>query len=271
MRRRVSAAATTAADPGEHQGRAQRRGRGTGARRLPTSPTTRDAATRRGRPASDRSGQSSPNIASSRGVGAAVVGEPGRPEGAGRAGLVMRRSLRGGWRGCGSPSVGLGDLDEAAVELGDPAGDRQAEAGAAVVGGAVVAGGEALEDAGPVLGGDARALVGHLEHGARRRRGGPPRRRCPPGGLCRPALSSRLATSWCRRERSACTARPDGLHPDGVLHGSSASRASRDGVVEERAEATASRRSGMIPASTRDRSSRSVTSRPSRSVWSRAA
>ena len=53
----------------------------------------------------------------------------------------------------------LVNLDPAAVELGDPAGDREAEPGAAVVG---AAGREPLEHRGPVLGRDPRALVRDL-------------------------------------------------------------------------------------------------------------
>ena len=55
---------------------------------------------------------------------------------------------------------GVGDLDQAAVQLGDPARDRQAEPGAAVV---RRAGGEALEDGLAVGDRDARPLVRDLQ------------------------------------------------------------------------------------------------------------
>ena len=70
--------------------------------------------------------------------------------------------------------LGLDEVDGAAVEVGDPAGDGEAEAGAAAALG-VRQRPEPLEDAVPVGGGDARALVGDLQPpaGGRALRGEP--------------------------------------------------------------------------------------------------
>ena len=99
----------------------------------------------------------------------------------------------------------------AAVQLDDPPGDGQAEAGTAVVGGPGGVGPEEpVEDPLGLLGRDARAGVEHLDdHAARERagrRGGP----AASGGAWRSALPRRLATTWCSRSGSPSTSRPGG-------------------------------------------------------------
>ena len=90
-------------------------------------PTASAAPTSRGRAGRSRSGHRLPN--------SLVAGRSRAGGGTGGGGVVMAlRSAGWGWGGrpgSGSPG-GVGHLDPAAVQLGDPAGDRQAEAGAAV-------------------------------------------------------------------------------------------------------------------------------------------
>ena len=94
----------------------------------------------------------------------------------------------------------------------------------------------------------------------------------PPDGLCRLALSSRLATSWCSRDRSAVhreVGRVDaGRRTSRAVRSAGPRPPSRRGTPAGQRVRGAS---GAMPASTRDRSSRSVTSPLSRSVWSSAA
>ena len=141
---------------------------------------------------------------------------------------------------------------------------------------AAPAGGEALEDPGAVLGRDARALVGDLEDHATRstrygtHRDGPAGRAVPrgvveqvgdhlvqPGPVARATTEVRVASTSQRRRRPTRPASPASWRTVSSRNGPTASRARR--------------RAARCPASTRDRSSRSVTSRPSRSVWASAA
>ena len=92
-------------------------------------------------------------------------------------------------------------------------------------------------------------------------------RTTPPSGLCRAALSSRLASSWWSRDRSASTTRPGG-----------STRTSKDTPrIPAWASVTASptsaetgtglRSRATTPASTRERSRRSLTRLLSRCAW----
>ena len=95
------------------------------------------------------------------------------------------------------------DGDPPAVQIGHPAGDGQPEAGAAAR--RVRQGAEPLEDPLAVLParcpGPGRRPRGRVESPVDRRPA--QTRTTPPAGLCRAALSSRLASSWCSRARSA--------------------------------------------------------------------
>ena len=84
-----------------------------------------------------------------------------------------------------------------------PAGDGEAEAGAAA--GRPVAAGEPVEDPGPLGRRDARRprRSTSKHHLVAVRPAGQPHRAA--GGLCRAALSSRLARTWCSRAGSAST------------------------------------------------------------------
>ena len=142
----------------------------------------------------------------------AAAGAAGR--GAGGVRVLMtgppwwdRRGVEGQLDARTQPRSAVGDRDGAAVQLGDPARDGQAEPGAAVVG---RAGREPLEHGAAVGGRDARAVVGHGDADARPRRRSALTRTSPPAGLCRDALSSRLASSWCSRSGSAGTVSPAG-------------------------------------------------------------
>ena len=114
----------------------------------------------------------------------------------------------------GAPLAGLAlDPDAAAHQLDQAGGDREAEAGPAVVAGRRAVGlGERLEDA-------ARASRAGCRCRCRRRRGGvrPPRRRPSPGSTCTTtsprsvnlmALPTRLTTTW--RSRPASPSRASG-------------------------------------------------------------
>ena len=93
----------------------------------------------------------------------------------------------------------------------------------------------------------------------------------PPGGLCRDALSSRLATSWRRRAGSPWTARSGGLTSTSYPTSRPPTWDSATAESSSGRTSTVSRTSGALPASTRARSSRSVTRAVIRSPWSRAA
>ena len=101
-----------------------------------------------------------------------------------------------------------------------------------------------------------------------------PRRDRPPAGLCRTALSSRLATQLVQPVRGRpCDREVRRVDPDDVAtrrrrvsRASATASSSRSATATSLAAAAAS-----TPPSTRDRSSRSLTSRPSRSVWASAA
>ena len=136
-------------------------------------------------------------------VTVALLTEVGGPAGAGAPGQDGAQVCTGGSGGGGQRR------DGAAVQLAHPARDGQAQAGAA---GGVAAGAEPVEDPLDAVGRDAGALVAHLEPpgvvvDARARRPAPR----PCGGLCRTALSTRLATSWASRAGSATTVRSAGL------------------------------------------------------------
>ena len=95
-------------------------------------------------------------------------------------------------------------------------------------------------------------------------------RTAPPDGLCRAALSSRLARSWCRRALSACTSRPGGSTYTSTGRVRPPVRSSATHSSTRSLSATSVRSRDTTPASSRERSSRSRTRSLSRSAWPRA-
>ena len=91
-------------------------------------------------------------------------------------------------------------------------------------------------------------------------------RTTPPVGLCRTALSRRLASSWCSRERSACTERSAGSMRTSNRTWRISAPASATASSTSVATGTSVRSSATTPASTRERSSRSPTRVLSRSA-----
>ena len=174
--------------------------------------------------------------------------------------------MRQPWRLC------LLGVDRAAVQLDDPARDREPEAGAAVgrrsgPGRAV----EALEDPLGLVGGDARALVGDLDpyacsgsrcastlDAAARRASGAPRSRrgSRPPGAALASPSSRGSGGAVEVEHARTCALAAGSR-----------HSARDVARAAAARERASRSSGTAPDSSRERSSSCSTRRPSRSTW----
>ena len=171
-----------------------------------------------------------------------------------------------------APDGGVDDPDRAAVQVDHPAGDGQAEPGAAVALGRPAAGGTARR---PGPGRRARC------RGPRR----PRRARCrsPSSwacsrdraavGQCRTALSTRLASTWCSRSRSREDRQVLRVDLDVELHRRGRSiarlvprRSSRNSRSRTRRRDAAS----VAPPSIRDRSSSCSTRPASRSVWSSA-
>ncbi len=93
----------------------------------------------------------------------------------------------------------------------------------------------------------------------------------PPLGLCRPALSRRLATTWASRAGSASTVSASGSTTTSWATSRGVSRASATARARSSATMTGSLRRADCPASIRDRSSRSATRSLIRSVCARAA
>ena len=95
-------------------------------------------------------------------------------------------------------------------------------------------------------------------------------RTTPPAGLCRDALSSRLATSWWSRAGSAVAVSAGGVARTSYLTSRPATRASATARSSSARTGTCVVDSWASPASTRARSSRSEARVASRSAWSSA-
>ena len=93
-------------------------------------------------------------------------------------------------------------------------------------------------------------------------------RTVPPPGLCRAALSSRLASSWCSLRRSACATSPGGSTRTSkeTPRASAGVRASATASSTRTASGRSTRSRATTPASTLERSSRSATRSLSRSA-----
>ena len=174
----------------------------------------------------------------------------------------------GASRPCGTVRVDRFDAHVAAVQVDDPAGDREAEAGAAVIGGAGGVGAvETLEDPRRVGVGDAGALVGHFDADRSIRRRTRARRRRRRLGEWRTAFSTRFATTWCRRSASASSDEVSGSTVTDERTSPACNRDSRTASSSIGATSKTRRSSGTPPDSSRERSSSCCTSRPSRSTW----
>ena len=246
---------------------------------VPSTPTERghDEPTRRAEPA-DRAARPDAARPSSQARRSAAATDPARVVGAAagavcQPGTIIVMRAPPSWQAWdrdrdAAARPDFHDFDCAAVQFDRPAGDRQAEAGAPGRGGSA---GEALEHAFAFGRRDARPLVADVQSQSRRlgaRAPAPTPDRA--AGLCRMALSTRLTTTCRSRAGSATATRSGG---DAVT---TTSTSSGDTATCP----TASRRnsstrnwvtcSGITPPSRRERSSRLVTSSPSRSVCDNA-
>ena len=136
------------------------------------------------------------------------------------------------------------------MQVGDPAGDRQAEAGAAPAID-VAEGAEAFEGTLAIGGGNSGALIGDVEVPVPRAPAAARRVTVPSGGLCLEALSSRLATSWRSRAASPFTTRSGGLTSTSYETSRPPTWISATADSSNAMTSTSSYASGALPASTR--------------------
>ena len=185
--------------------------------------------------------------------------------------MSCRRGARG--RSTRTPRAGVrwfrvDDVDRPAVQVADPAGDRQAQAGATTPGDAA-----SVPNRSKTRSRSATGMPGPSSPTSSRQPVAVSRavtRTTPPAGLCREALSSRFATSWCSRAGSARARRPGGATCTSYVTSRRLARASATACCSSSSTGTSVASSGRSPASTRARSSRSAASAASRSAWSSA-